>query len=258
MSATDLTIVALAWNEAEHLAHCFASLEPLVRATGAATLVLFDPDGDERTLSIAREVAGRVEISKFSNFAAQRNRALDLVTTPWVFFIDPDERMTPELASEVVRAITSKEKAAYRVPRRNFPFGREVRHTGWYPDYQVRLLHRASSRYDEQQEVHEVPKVEGKLGDFGSPLIHFNYRTWEQFVSKQLAYADLHARALYKAGNRARLRSFVGQPLRELKRRLVDYRGYRDGVLGIALSLAMSAYTLFIYVKLYRYERSEK
>jgi hypothetical protein len=44
----------------------------------------------------------------------------------------------------------------------------------------------------------------------------------------------------------------AGQPLRELKRRLVEYQGYRDGWLGIALSVAMSFYTFLIYVKLYR------
>ena len=250
MSSTDLTIVALAWNEADHLPRCFASLRPLIRRTGASTLVLFDPAGDEKTLEVARRLADRVEISPFVNFAAQRNRALSLAQTTWVFFIDADERMTPDLADEIAEAIEKDTYAAYRVARRNILFGREVRHTGWYPDYQARLLKREVCRYDERREVHEVPQCRGEMGTLGAPLIHFNYRTWGQFYEKQMAYAGLHARALYQAGQRARPRSLVGQPLRELKRRLVDYQGYRDGLLGVALSLAMSAYMFVVYVKL--------
>jgi hypothetical protein len=67
-----------------------------------------------------------------------------------------------------------------------------------------------------------------------------------------MAYADLHARALYRTGHHARLRSLAGQPIREFKRRLIDYEGYRDGWLGVALSVAMALYTLLIYVKLYK------
>jgi glycosyltransferase involved in cell wall biosynthesis len=250
-----LTIVALAWNESAHLPRCFASLRPLIEKAGAETLVLFDPAGDAATLEVARRVADRVEMHPFTNFAAQRNRALDLSGTRWVFFIDPDERMTPELAEEIARAVQGDALAAYRVPRRNILFGREVRHTGWYPDYQVRLLERQQCRYNESLEVHEVPDVMGGIGTFSAPLIHFNYRTWGQFYRKQLAYSGLHARALYSAGHRARLRSVVGQPLRELKRRLVDYRGYSDGLLGVALSFAMALYTLLVYVKLLRLQR---
>jgi hypothetical protein len=218
--------------------------------------VLFDPAGNERTLSVARSVAGRVEKSTFVNFSAQRNRALEFANTRWVFFIDPDERMTPELAAEIALAITSDEFSAYRVPRRNWLFGREVTHTGWYPDYQVRLLDRTRCTYDELREVHEVPTVNGNVGDLSSPLIHINYRTWGHFIRKQLAYADIHARALYNEGRRTRVRSLIGQPVRELKRRLIVYQGYRDGVQGILLSLAMAAYSFLIYVKLWEQQRS--
>jgi hypothetical protein len=120
----------------------------------------------------------------------------------------------------------------------------------------VRLLRTDRCRYDETQAVHEVPIVEGSIGTLKHPLIHFNYATWRQFVAKQRSYAPLEARALYAAGHRAHLRSFIGQPLREFKRRFFEYRGYKDGLLGFELSLAMSAYRLFVCWHLYRLQKS--
>ncbi|HKP51567.1 MAG TPA: glycosyltransferase family 2 protein [Chloroflexia bacterium] len=245
-----LTIVALAWNETEHLRACFASLKTLVDLTGAETLVLFDSAGDDATLKVAHEVADRVVIADFDNFAAQRNRALDLANSRWVFFIDPDERCTPRLAQEIAQVINGGDCAAYRVPRRNFLFGHEVRHTGWSPDYQIRLLEREHCRYDESRRVHELPTVDGEIGTLKAKLVHYNYDTWGQFIAKQRAYSDLEAQALYESGRRASLKSIVGQPLRELKRRLIDYQGYRDGLLGISLSVAMALHVAQTFVKL--------
>ncbi len=247
-----LTVVALAWQEGAHLAACFRSLEPLVKLTGAFTLIILDNEADAITTDIANRVADRVVVSDFVNFSAQRNKGLDLSPTRWVFFIDADERCAPRLAHEIAQVIQRDDCAAYRVPRRNFFFGREVRHTGWRPDYQIRLLQRARCRYDEGREVHEVPIVDGPIGNLHSPLVHFNYENWRQFIKKQRAYAPLEARALYQAGHRARPRSLVGQPLRELKRRLLDYQGYRDGPLGIALSFAMALYMAETYRQLLR------
>ncbi len=247
-----LTVAALAWREGEHLAKCFASLRPLLQLTHARTLIVLDAEADQRTEKIARDVAQRVLTRRFENFSRQRNFALDSVSTEWVFFIDADERMTPALAKEVATHLASGADAAYRVPRRNILFGKEVRHTGWWPDYQVRLLQTARCRYDETQAVHEVPQVQGSTGTLTNPLIHFNYDTWGQFVAKQKSYAPLEARALHAAGHVAHLRSFLGQPAREFKRRFFDYEGYKDGPLGLNLSLAMSAYKLLTYWHLYR------
>jgi (heptosyl)LPS beta-1,4-glucosyltransferase len=239
-----LSLVALARSEAKHLRECFASFEPLREAVTSEALIILDSRADEETRRVAAEVSERIVTSEFRSFPTQRNRALQGAHGDWVFFIDPDERCTSQLAREIVEVLREPTHAAYRVPRRNYFFGREVRHTGWWPDYQVRLLKRELCRYDEEREVHELPVCAGTVGTLASPLIHYNYENWRQFASKQRAYTKLEARSLHQRGRRARPRSFVGQPLRELKRRLLDYQGYRDGALGIALSLAMALYAL--------------
>jgi (heptosyl)LPS beta-1,4-glucosyltransferase len=252
---THLTIIALARNEARHLGPCFRSLQLLVDLTNAETLVVLDDHADEVTERIAHSVARRVARSRFVNFSAQRNRALELATSEWVFFIDPDERCTEPLALEIASVLDRAQCDAFRVPRRNILFGREVRHTGWWPDYQTRLLRRANARYDESRQVHEYPIVPGESCTLLNPLVHFNYDSWGHFIRKQRAYAPMEAGALYKDGHRARLRSLIGQPLREFKRRFVDYEGYRDGLTGLALSVAMAVYRGETYRQLRRIQR---
>ena len=239
-----LTLAALAWRESDHLQACFDSLASLKANTMARTLIVLDDNADDATRTMAVKLADNVATRRFISFSHQRNAALSLADTEWVFFIDPDERCTPPLALEIEKAITSATHSAYRVPRRNILFGREVKHTGWWPDYQVRLMRREDCHYDESIRVHERPLVNGSTGTLSEPLIHYNYTTWSQFATKQKAYAHLEAEALWSAGRRPRPRSLVGQPLRELKRRLVDYRGYKDGALGVALSFAMALYSL--------------
>jgi (heptosyl)LPS beta-1,4-glucosyltransferase len=253
-----LTIVALARDEAGHVPACVDSLQPLKALTGAEVLVVLDSRRDQATERAAREWADRVVVSTFVNFSSQRNRALDLAPGEWVFFIDLDERCTPALAAEIALELSRHGRAAYRLPRRNMLFGREVRHTGWWPDYQVRLLKRAAVRYDEAREVHELPAVDGDTGTLTEPLIHYNYATWRQFFKKQWRYAPFEARALYAAGRRARPYNMVGQPLRELKRRFIEYEGYKDGAMGLALSVAMCLYTAETYRQLHRIQRRKR
>ncbi len=250
-----LTIVALARNETEHLRPCFRSLKLLIESTKAETLIIFDSRGANETLDVARALADHVVIAGFEGFANQRNRALDIANTRWLFFIDADERCTLALASEISHVLKQGTCAAYRVPRRNIFFGREVRHTGWSPDYQIRLLQRDFCRYDLARQVHEVPIVHGKIGTLRARLVHYNYATWGQFIAKQRAYSDLEVQSLFRSGKQVGLKNVIGQPVRELRRRLVDYKGYRDGPLGFALSAAMGIYVLRTYIQLWRMQR---
>lgn len=251
----NLTIIALAWNEANDLVPCFNSFRPLVD-TGADTLIVLDHKADATTAGAANRAASTVVQNRFENFAQQRNFALDTAATEWVFFIDPDERATPELCDEILRVIQRRNCDAWQVPRRNFLFSKEVRYTGWYPDYQIRLFRRENIRYDASRKVHELPLISGDTCSLLNPLIHYNYRTWGQFIQKQRQYAPLEAEALFSSGTRARVRSIIGQPAREFVRRFIEYGGWRDGLLGFALSLAMAAYRLEVYRQLFRLQRN--
>jgi glycosyltransferase involved in cell wall biosynthesis len=244
-------VAVLARDEITHLAACVDSVAALTAPPDGELVVLLDERAPPALEAIARRTPAQVSRNPFVNFSAQRNRALERCHGTWVFFLDADERVTPALAAELRALLAAGAGVGGAwVPRRNFMFGHEVRHAGWSPDYQLRLLRRAGAHYDEGRAVHEVAGVAGTTVHLREPLIHYNYATWAQFTAKQRAYTAHEAAAQAARGIRAKPQNFILQPLREFRRRYVTLAGWRDGPLGLLLALAMAYYTLRLYVAL--------
>jgi glycosyltransferase involved in cell wall biosynthesis len=232
-----LTAAIIARDEEASIAECLRGLE------WAERLVLVDAATTDRTREVARSMGARVEDRVFDTFAAQRDAALALASGEWVLFVDADERVSAALRDEVLaRAGDPGENRGFWIPRLNYLVGRVVRGAGWYPDYQLRLLRRASARYDPLRVVHEVPLVDGPVGHLGEPFLHYNYRTLGEFVRKQERYSTLEAERWLATFGRPRRRALLGQPLREFWRRFVILRGYREGVLGLVLCVLLAWY----------------
>ena len=235
-SPIDLTAVVLTLDEERHLPACLESL-----AWAPRTLV-FDSGSTDGTVAIARRAGARVLRHPFENYSRQRQAALEAVETPWVLFVDADERVSSALAAEVSRAVEEAEHAGYWLPRRNVFWGHALRGGGWWPDRQLRLLSVGHSRYDPERAVHEQAEVRGTTGVLSAPLEHINYESRPEFRAKQRAYARM------EAGRRAALvgappaRALLLQPARELKRRLLHLGGWRDGLLGLWLCAMMGYY----------------
>jgi (heptosyl)LPS beta-1,4-glucosyltransferase len=206
-------------------------------------LVLVDAATRDRTQEVAARLGARVEQRIFDNFAAQREAALQLATGDWVLFVDADERVTLALREEVLAAIAAPGgHRGFWIPRRNYLMGRVVRHAGWFPDYQLRLLERAAAHFDPLRMVHELALVDGPVGHLREPLVHFNYRDLREFVAKQERYCLLEAARWRASFGRPRPRAVLGQPVREFWRRYVELEGYREGWLGLVLSALLAYY----------------
>jgi glycosyltransferase involved in cell wall biosynthesis len=220
------------------LGDCLRSLE-----FADERLVLVDAATRDRTRELAAGLGARVEERGFDNFAAQRDAALNLATGEWVLFVDADERVTPELRTEVLRTIDRPgDCRGFWIPRHNYLMGRVVRYAGWFPDYQLRLLERRAAHMDPVRVVHEVALVDGPVGYLREPLVHFNYRGLGDFIAKQERYCPFEAQHWLALFGRPRPRALIGQPAREFWRRFVHLEGYREGLLGLVLSLLLAYY----------------
>lgn len=236
-----ISAIVLTRNEEQHLPACLDTL------TWADEVLVLDSGSTDRTREIARDAGARVETREFTNFGDQRQAALDMAAHDWVFFVDADERVPSALAEEVRRIVEENgTTVGWWVPRRNFFWGNEVKHTGWAPDYQLRLLDRQHVRYDETEVVHEVARLDGADGYLQVPLTHLNYDSWQEFFAKQRAYAPYEARRWRAEGRRVRAWTFVLQPIRGFWRRFVTWEGYKDGRLGLLLSFAMAWFELLV------------
>lgn len=260
---TTLTVITLTHNEQKHMRACLESVR-----TFADELLVLDDYSTDDTVMIARELGARVEFRKLDNFPNQRNAAIERARGDWIFFIDADERATPALGKELRektvdrRLLTADRYSAssvvgrpsvvgFWVPRRNIIFGKEIRYTGWSPDYQPRVLRKGFARFDPAREVHELVLWEGEVGYLREPLIHYNYETLAQFHKKQGVYTRYEAQVWYAEGRRARWRGAIGQPIREFFRRYITLQGWRDGGHGLLLS-ALMAYYAFVRWRMLR------
>lgn len=229
-------------------------IEEAIRSAGtiaAEVVVLLDPRSTDRTAEIARVAGATVYEERFRSHSAQRNRALALCQYPWVFFLDADERLTPELAAEMWSLdLLASPYAGYSVPRYNLYWGRRLLGGGWYPDRQLRLLRRSSAHYDERRLIHELAELDGPAGELAGHLLHINIESLHELRQKQYDYALKEAQTLWGQGLRARPHNLLLQPLREMKRRFWTWQGYRDGALGLFLALAMGYYEAVKYAQL--------
>ncbi len=245
----EVSIVVLTRNEERNIEPCLETLQ------WADELLVLDSFSDDATVEIAQAMGAEVHQHPFVNYARQRNIGLQLSSKEWVFFVDADERVTPELAEEIRRVVDKTDFAGWWVPRKNYIFGKWIRHAGWFPDYQLRLLRRDKARYDEGREVHELVDLDGETGYLDSLMTHHNYDTIQQFRGKQDIYTSYEARMMLENGERAGIHNFVLQPLRQFHWRYVTLEGYKDGWEGLLLSLLMAYYEFVRYKKLWRLQR---
>ncbi len=237
-----LAAIVLTRDEEQHIGPCLDSL------AWAERWVVFDSFSADRTCDIARGRGAEVIQHPFENFAVQRNAAMAAVDAEWFFFVDADERATPELAEEIRATVDSPgEVAGWWVPRRNYLFGRLTRGAGYWPDFQMRLLRRGRARYE--RPASEIVALDGQEGYLLNPLIHFNYETLAQFHTKQRVREPFEVQSMFEEGVRPRRRALITQPLRHFWWRFVTLRGYGDGLHGLRLSILLAYYFGYRYNK---------
>lgn len=236
-----LKAVILSLNEARHITACIDS----VRWTDG--IVVFDSYSTDDTVTLAEQAGAEVLQHAFENYSQQRNAALSAVDADWVFFLDADERATPELGAEIREVITTRREVGWWIPRYNYIFGHRMRGAGWWPDSQLRLLRRDRAHYDPHRAVHEEAIIDGEVGTLKHPFIHYNYETLRQFVVKQRKYTDFDAGILLQKNIHPKFYTPYTQALRHFWWRFVTLHGWRDGGYGILLSALMSYYEMRKY-----------
>ena len=248
-AANDSRIIAciLTRNEARHIEACLNS----VSWTHAQMVV--DCGSTDATVNLARARGAIVLHRDWDGWAGQRTFAINEAFRRgyrWIFFVDADERVPPELSTEATRVVEASDAAhaagdttapvGFWVPRRNIIAGKWVRHAGWDPDYQLRLFRTDRGRYDPARPVHELVLLDGPDAHLEARLVHYNYDDWQHFWIKQQRYARIEAAARVSRGHRVRPHNFILQPWREFWRRYVTLEGWRSGTHGIMLAILLA------------------
>lgn len=245
-----VTVVIAARDEADQIEACVRSV------SWAAEVLVVENDSTDDTVARARAAGATVFSHPFRSIGAQRNAAISRATQPWVLVLDADERATPALGAEVARRVQSPAVDAYRVSRRNWFLGREIRHGGWDRDRPVRLF-RATLRYDERP-VHEHVLTSAAPGALDEPLLHRPYASLGEYFEKLVRYSRDWATQHHARGRRASSFTLVARPPARFLSTLLWRGGWRDGGHGIVLALLAAVSVASKYAQLWALDHGRR
>lgn len=244
-----LSVILITGNEAANIRECLESV------AWADEIIVVDSGSADATVQIAREMGARVYQHDWLGFGPQKNRALSYATQDWIFSIDADERVTPELRREIELAMRVDGVDGYFCPRLSQFCGTFIRHGGWYPDYVLRLFRRGSGRFSDSL-VHESVQMNGRSAKLKSPLLHYSYLTMGDVERKVEHYSSAAAKQMFEAGRRVGILRAMGSSAWAFMRTYVMRRGFLDGVAGWRIACMNTRTTWLKYRKLAKMDSS--
>jgi glycosyltransferase involved in cell wall biosynthesis len=246
-----VSAVVITRNAAAQLPECLAS------AAFADELLVVDAGSDDGTREVAARYGARVLAQPWLGFGRQKQFAAEQAQHDWILSLDADERVSPELAASVVRALEAPAATVYRVARRNRFMGRWLRHGEGYPDWGARLYDRRAARWSEDP-VHERLLYTATPGTLAGDLLHDSAEDLGRYLEKQNRYSALAAQAMHERGERAGAARLVLSPAVRFLKFYVLRLGFLDGLPGL-VHIAIGCMTSFMkYARLVELNRERE
>jgi hypothetical protein len=263
-----LSLFMMARDEELNLPDCLHS----VRGWASQVVVVLDPRTSDRTREVALGLGCEVVENVFENYSQQRNWAIDHagLRHDWIFVLDPDERVSPQLRRDIARAVADPAaKAAYAARKRFIFYGRWMKHS-WYGPWTVSLFRNGKARW-ERREVHEHLIVDGEVGYLQGDLIHNDFRDMDAWIAKHNRYATLEAAEVIRQDRGDRLAGRLFGSHVETRRWFKDRvwnrlpfrpfwlfvylyvfrRGFLDGALGLRFCAMHAMFDAFTIAKIW-------
>lgn len=251
---TTLSVVINVYNEGHLLQDCLESVR------WADEIVITDMHSTDNSAGVYGQYTDKVFLIDWEPVADKvHNVGFAHATGDWVLKLDPDERVAPALASQIQELIVSPTAhAAYRLPFKDYIFGKWIRYTGWQGNREIGLIRLFQRRkVTWRAEVHSQPIIDGEVHTIrydeklDNAIYHINYTSVAQFMEKLNRYTTAEAEKRFAAGKTFRWPKLIYHPIVDFWRRFVSSKGYRDGMHGFILSLLMAFYAQLILIKMW-------
>lgn len=239
-----LSVVIIAGAVEHEIRDCLESVK------WADEIIVVNSQSKDRTAEIAREYTDKVFFRNWDGFSKQKQFALEQAKNEWILSLDSDERVSPELRTEIQTILTNGSAYdGYYIPRRNYFLGHWVKHCGWYPGYQLRFFRKSKARMNERL-VHEAFLVEGPVGYLKNDIIHQTHPTIRITLEKINTYSSLKAEE--KASRRpVTFLDLLLQPPMAFLHFFFLKQGFRDGVYGLMVSMIHALTVALTYLKIW-------
>lgn len=256
ISAVQISAVIITFNEEKNIAAAINSVG------WADEVLVVDSESTDATREIAASLGARVVINKWPGFSAQKQYAADLAENDWIFSLDADERVSERLRSEIedLKADSQPSADGYRIPRLSTYMNREIRHSGWYPDKQLRLFDRRRGRW-KKVIVHESVTMDSdsKVAELKGDILHFSIESAAHH-NKMIGdrYAPLAAKQMFENGRRTSPLNIVFSGWFAFVRTYFLQAGFLDGFPGFCIAYFAAHHAFMKHLMLYELQNVSK
>lgn len=248
MSSTQVKIsaVIITLNEEKNIERCIKSLQGVVDE-----IVVWDSNSTDRTKEISEKLGAVVYQAEWEGYSVAKNKANELIKGDYILSIDADEELSLELRSNLLKIKPSIKDDAYIFTRINNYCGTWIKHSGWYPEYKIRLFKKGDAVWvgeiHEQLEFTTKPNQLIVTGD----LLHYSILSLEHHVQKIFLYSKLTAQKDFQNGVKPSILFHgIAKPSFHFFKNFVLQRGFLDGYKGFVIARMASFERFLRYVKL--------
>ena len=245
-----ISAIVITKNAEEMIADCLDSL------SFCEEIIIVDNKSEDRTKEIAEKMGARVVEYSSDDFSEMRNMGMKKAMGEWILYVDTDEQVTPELASNIKQCVlTSKNEAAFRIKRKNFYFGNHE----WPYIEKLERLFKKDRLEGWYGKLHESPKVKGEVGELDGYLLHYTHRDLSSMVKKTIEWSKVEAELRFRSGHpkmtwwrfpRVMLTAFLDSYIRQ--------GGWKVGTIGLIESMYQSFSIFVTYARLWEMQQKKQ
>ena len=249
-----ISVVINTLNEEKLLKNCLDSVK------WADEVVVTNMHSDDESAKVAKTAGGKVYLIKKENFVElARNFGISKASGDWVLILDPDEEVPESLAKRLREIADKMEEIDFvRIPRKNLIFGKWMKASMWWPDYNIRFFRKGKVSW-EGVGIHQPPQTEGLGIDLEQKetwaILHHHYESLSQYIERLSRYTAVQAKDLVKMNYKFSWQDLITKPTGEFLGRFFANRGFEDGVHGLALSLLQAFSFLIMYLRVWEIEK---
>lgn len=248
-----VSIVINTLNEEKNIERAIASVK------WADEIVVCDMYSEDKTVEIAKKNGAKLVSHRRTGYVEPaRNFAIGKTGGEWILILDADEEIPQTLAKRLKEIVSKMHHIDFvEVPRKNIIFGKWMKASMWWPDYNIRFFKKGKVKWTD--EIHRPPKTAGtglKLEDAEEfAIVHHHYSSISQFVERLSKYTEIQSKELASSGYKFSWSDLITKPIGEFLGRYFANKGFEDGLHGLALSLLQAFSFLVMYLRVWEMEK---